>query len=176
MPVTDQGVAKSKDRYHLVPRVLCFITHGAEVLLLKGAPNKRIWPGKYNGLGGHVERGESVHVAALREIREEAGVEVTHLRLRGVITVDTGEAAGIGLFVFTAEAANRAVVPSDEGTLHWVKPDQFSKLDLVEDLPLLLPYVLALPPAAPCFSARYTYTANQQLVIEFFENGALSEP
>lgn len=175
MPVTDQGVAKSKDRYHLVPRVLCFVTHGADVLLLKGAPDKRIWPGKYNGLGGHVERGESVHAAALREIREEAGVEVKNLRLRGVVTVDTGEAAGIGLFVFTAEAVSRDVVPSAEGSLHWVKPAQFPGLDMVEDLPTLLPYVLALPPEAPCFGARYAYTADQQLVIEFFENGASSD-
>ena len=69
MPASDQGVATSQDRYTLVPRVLCFVTSGDEVLLLKGAPGKKIWPGKYNGLGGHVERGESVHAAARREIR-----------------------------------------------------------------------------------------------------------
>jgi 8-oxo-dGTP diphosphatase len=175
MPVADQGVAQSRGRYHLIPRVLCFVTYGEAVLLLKGAPTKRIWPGKYNGLGGHVERGETVHAAARREIREEAGVEVNHLRLRGIITVEAEETAGIGLFVFTAEAASPAVVSSDEGTLHWVKPAEWAALDLVEDLPTLLPYVLALPATAPCFSARYTYTAAQQLVIEFFEDGALLE-
>jgi len=170
MPVADQGAALSQDRYHWVPRVLCFVTSGPEVLLLRGAPGKRLWAGKYNGLGGHVERGESVHAAARREIREEAGLEVSRLRLRGVIAVDAGPTTGIGLFVFTAEAQGRAVKASAEGTLHWARPDQLAELDTVEDLPVLLPFVLARPPEAPCFSARYFYSADQRLVTEFSED------
>jgi 8-oxo-dGTP diphosphatase len=172
MPVADQGVALSQDRYQLVPRVLCFVTSGPDVLLLRGAAKKRLWAGKYNGLGGHVERGESIHAAALREIREEAGLEVSSLRLCGVITVDAGPATGIGLFVFTAEAQGRVVNASAEGTLHWVRPEQLPELEVVEDLPVLLPYVLARTPEAPCFGARYFYSADQQLIIEFFEDSA----
>src|SRR5574341_286884 len=169
MPAAAQGTSKSKDRYHLVPRVLCFVTLGDELLLLKGAPTKKIWPGKYNGLGGHVERGESVHAAARREIREEAGMEVKDLRLRGVITIETGEPAGIGLFVFTATALDRAFHPSAEGTLEWTLIHRIAELDTVEDLPLLLPHVFAMPPDSLCFSARYTYDADDRLVIEFFD-------
>ncbi|HLB48576.1 MAG TPA: NUDIX domain-containing protein, partial [Anaerolineales bacterium] len=65
MPATDQGIRP--ERYQLIPRVLIFITHGREVLLLKGAPTKRIWASKYNGVGGHVERGEDFISAARRE-------------------------------------------------------------------------------------------------------------
>jgi len=168
MPAIDQGVAQSKDRYHLIPRTLTFVTLGDEVLLLKGAANKKIWPGKYNGLGGHVERGESIHAAAEREIHEEAGLKVDDLRLRGVITIETGEAAGIGLFVFTATAHSREVIPSTEGTLEWIPIDKIAALDLVEDLPILLPRVLAMKPDDPCFSARYSYDAEGKLVMEFF--------
>lgn len=167
MPASDQGVAKSKDRYHLVPRVLCFVTHGADVLLLKGAPTKRIWPNRYNGLGGHVERREGAAAAARREIREEAGLEVRDLRLRGVITIDTGEAAGIGLYVFTAEALSRETVASVEGTLEWVPATRAIELDLVEDLFTLLPRVLAQPDNAPPFSATYHYDDHDRLVIAF---------
>jgi len=174
MPAADQGVALSQNRYQWVPRVLCFVTSGPEVLLLQGAPTKRLWAGKYNGLGGHVERGESVHAAALREIREEAGLEVRGLRLRGVITVDAGPGVGIGLFVFTAEAQGRAVAASAEGTLHWVRPERVAELDTVEDLPTLLPYLFARPLDAPCFGARYYYSADQKLVVEFFEDQALA--
>jgi 8-oxo-dGTP diphosphatase len=172
MPVTDQGVARSRARYQLIPRVLCFVRHDGEVLLLKGSPDKRLWPNQYNGLGGHVEQGESVPAAALREIREEAGLAVRDLRLRGVITIDTGETTGIGLFVFTAEALGRTVTASAEGSLHWVNPADLSALDLVEDLPVLLPRVLALPPEAPCFGAQYAYTADNRLVVEFFDDQA----
>ena len=168
MPAIDQGIAKSEDRYHLVPRVLCFVTLGDEVLLLRGAPGKKIWPGKYNGLGGHVERGESVHAAAEREIREEAGLAVKDLRLRGLITIDTGEAAGIGLCVFTAAALARETLPSAEGALEWVPVGEIAELYLVEDLPALLPRVLAMQPDDPPFGARYHYDAEGRLGINFY--------
>jgi 8-oxo-dGTP diphosphatase len=174
MPAEEQGVALSADRYHLVPRVLCFVMAGDEVLLLRGAPEKKIWPGKYNGLGGHVERGESIEAAARREIREEAGLEVEELRLRGVTTIDTGESAGIGLFVFTARAATRHVVPSAEGTLEWVPLAAVPALEAVSDIPLLLAYHARQAPDAPPFSARYWYDEGGQLMIEFDNAAALA--
>jgi len=167
MPSPDQGVSLSPNRYLLVPRVLIFITVGDEVLLLKGTPDKKIWPGKYNGLGGHVERGESVHAAAEREIREESGLRVRDLRLRGVITVETEEPTGIGLFVFTATALTREVIPSREGALEWIKASEVTELDLVEDLPVLIPHVLAMKDGAPAFSGRYYYDAEGKLRTEF---------
>ena len=50
MGAQEQGVAASRHRYRMVPRVLAFITHGDRVLLIKGAPDKRVWPNLYNGL------------------------------------------------------------------------------------------------------------------------------
>ena len=113
MPQTQAEAA----RYQVIPRVLCLVTSGEDILLLKGAPDKKLWAGKYNGVGGHVERGESVHAAAQREILEETGLVVSDLRLCGVITIDIGANPGIGMFVFTARAATREVTASTEGTL-----------------------------------------------------------
>jgi 8-oxo-dGTP diphosphatase len=168
MPAADQGVAKSKDRYHLVPRTLCFVTSGDEVLLLKGAPHKTVWPGKYNGLGGHVERGESVQAAAEREIHEESGLRVVDLRLRGVITIETGEPTGIALYVFTARALSRETRASAEGDLVWVAKSRLADLDLVADLPALLPRVLGMRPGDPPFSAHYAYEAHDRLKTRFY--------
>ncbi|MBI3761316.1 MAG: NUDIX domain-containing protein [Chloroflexi bacterium] len=167
MPAQDQGVSNSAGRYILIPRTLCFVTHDREVLLIKGAPDKKIFPGRYNGVGGHVERDEDIFSAAIREVREETGLAVTEFRLRGVINIDTGEAAGIGLFVFTARADGREVRASSEGILEWVAFDQVNELDLVEDLPMLLPKVLGMKDDEMPFSARYHYGTHGKLIADF---------
>src|ERR1700752_3236905 len=41
--------------------------------------------GKYNGLGGKLDRGEEVVAGRRREIREEAGLECLSIHLRGTI-------------------------------------------------------------------------------------------
>ncbi len=171
MSKSDQGVRQSEGRYRVVPRTLSFITHGQDVLLLRGAPTKRIWPNRYNGVGGHVEASEDVYTGALREIREETGLEVDGLRLCGIVQVDVGEETGIILFVFRAQARGRTARSSAEGTLEWVPQDRIHEFDLVEDLSELLPRVLAMGPHDPPFSARYHYDAQDKLVITFFPAG-----
>lgn len=136
----------------VIPRVLCFLFSGEEVLLLRHAPDRPDWPCRYNGIGGHVEPGEDVRSAALREIAEEAGVPVTDLRLRGVIHVaPSGAEPGVMLFVFTAQALSRDVRPSDEGTPVWVPLREISAVDVLEDVPVILERVLAMGPDAPPF-------------------------
>ena len=167
MTQSDQGVEKSANRYKAVPRTLCFITHGDEVLLLRGAPTKRIWPNQYNGVGGHVEADEDICTSAVREMREETGLDVADVRLRGILNIDAGQETGIIVFVFTAQARGRDVRPSPEGALEWVKRDRIVELNLVEDLPVLLPRVLAMRPDNPPFFARYYYDEHERLVIAF---------
>ena len=116
-----------------------------------------------------MERREGPAAAARREIKEEAGLAVTDLRPRGTVVIDAGEAAGIGLYVFTAQATRRAAVASGEGTLEWVPLSRVQEFDLVEDLFTLLPHLFNLPPNAPPFSAVYYYDAQDKLVIQFDE-------
>ena len=77
MPSADQMVLS--DRYTIIPRTLIFLICGKNVLLLKGALNKRLWAGLYNGVGGHIERGEDILTAAQRELQEETGLEEVKL-------------------------------------------------------------------------------------------------
>ncbi|HSD82714.1 MAG TPA: 8-oxo-dGTP diphosphatase [Anaerolineae bacterium] len=169
MPKVDQGIEVSlkRQRYTVIPRTLVFITRDDRVLLLRGAPTKRIWANKYNGIGGHVERDEDVYAAAQREVREETGLEVEELRLAGLINIDGDQSTGIMLFVFTATARSGDLIPSEEGTLAWIARDQLTQIDLVEDLPVILPRALELPPAAPPFFAHYHYDEQEHLVIRF---------
>ncbi len=167
MPAADQGIKKSKDRYSLIPRTLSFITHGADILLLKGGPHKKIWANKYNGVGGHVEAHEDVATSAKREIAEETGLTIPDVALCGIVNITTGENQGIIMFVYRAEATTRTTVASEEGALSWIPIAEIDNYPLVEDLKIIIPK--ALEPTRPQrpFSAIYTYDAQDQLVITF---------
>ncbi len=165
MPVQDQGVFP--ERYSIIPRVLVFARRGEAVLLLKGAPTKRLWANQYNGVGGHVEAGESVLAAARREFLEETGLELTDAHLAAIVMIDTGQPTGIGMYVFSGTAAAGEPQAGPEGALEWVAPQDLASLPLVEDLPVLLPRVLAWQPGEPVIFARYFYTPKNALVVEF---------
>jgi 8-oxo-dGTP diphosphatase len=162
----DQGLSISRQRYQVTPRTLCFLRHGDDVLLLKGAPHKRIWANRYNGLGGHIERGEDVMAAALREVREEAGLAPGNLRLSAVVHVDGGDPLlGVLFFVFTGRVEDTTVRESPEGTLEWHSLANLPVSQMAPDLPVILPRVLALPPEAPPLFLSYGYDENDQLLI-----------
>ena len=169
MSKTDQGIDVSLklQRYTVIPRTLVFITRGDQVLLLRGSTGKRIWADKYNGIGGHIERDEDIYSAAMREVREETGLEVEDLRLVGLINIDGDQPTGIMLFVFTAQSRSGEPIPSEEGALEWIARDQLAQIDLVEDLPTLLPRAIDMPPGALPFFAHYSYNDQEQLLIRF---------
>lgn len=167
MHAKEQGLTPT--RYLFIPRVLIFVRSGDEILLLKGAPDKPIWPNRYNGIGGHVERGESIHQAALREIVEETGLVVSDLTLRGIAAIDANDPAlGVLLFIFTAQTASRKTNPSPEGELAWFAIDSLPTAEeMVADLPVIIPIVLAPTPiSGRLFFARYWYDSAGTLRIE----------
>jgi len=143
------------------------LRRGDSFLLLKGAPTKRLWANKYNGLGGHVEKGEDILSAAKRELLEETGL-TSELWLCGILIVDAGE-QGIALYFFIGDCPQGDPAPSTEGLAEWIPFDQISMLPVVEDLPVLLAKIRTMKRGDPPFSARSYYDDHESLVVEFAE-------
>ncbi len=160
MPPTPLNDAR---RYTVIPRTLIFLYRGDEVLLLRGAATKRLWAGKYNGIGGHIEAGESPLESARRELREETGLEA-ELTLRAVIHVTFPHPPGVMLFVFVGEAPPAAQPrPSHEGTPEWIAVQARERVQLVDDLPWLLPRILR---PGPLLFLRYFFDEEGDLIIK----------
>jgi 8-oxo-dGTP diphosphatase len=132
---------------------------------MQGAPSKRLWAGKYNGLGGHVERRESVLASARRELLEETGL-TADLWLCGTLLVDAGE-IGICLFIFIGESIQGSIQGSKEGMPEWVHLERLASLPVVEDLPVLLGHIHRMRQGDPPFCARSYYDERGKLKVIF---------
>ena len=184
MQANEQGVREpGRRRYQAIPRTLLLITHRdpntqlpdspyidrRDLLLLKGAPTKRLWANRYNGLGGHVEANEDILSAGQRELVEEAGLTDVTLTLRGVINIDTGADAegprpGVLLFVLVGETQVRAVKSTDEGTPEWIPLSQLDDYPLLDDLYAVIPLALG---SGPIFYGHYWPRADGSMSYSF---------
>jgi 8-oxo-dGTP diphosphatase len=171
MGANEQGAHATQGRWLTIPRTLCFVFNGDDVLLMKRAAHKRVFPNRYNGVGGHIEHDEDPLTSAKREIHEETGLDVFHLRLCAVYNIDSGAESGILLFVFTGYSESREITENDEGTLHWIPRSDILSYDLVEDIPTILQRIFNMPPdnASPFF-VHVSYDADDQIVMRFAED------
>ena len=167
MGANQQGADATQNRWLTIPRTLCFVLNGSDILLMKRAPHKRVFPNRYNGVGGHIERYEDPLTSARREIFEETGLSVHDLRLCAIYNIDAGASTGIVLFVFIAQSESRDVIANDEGTLHWIPQANLLEYDLVEDLPIILPRILAMDTSTDPFFVHVSYDKNDQIQMFF---------
>lgn len=100
--------------------------------------------GKYNGLGGKMLRGEDAATCMIREIREEAGIEVNAMRLRGTINWTNFGPKGedwMGFIFLVTEFAGKPFEANDEGPLSWVRVDEIASLPMWDGDRHFLPLV-----------------------------------
>jgi 8-oxo-dGTP diphosphatase len=133
---------------------LTFVVNGDDVLLLRRPMTSDRFPGLWNGIGGHVDVGECVRAAARREVREEAGIELEELSLRGVVHETGLVGAAHALFVFVARTDEREVYSPEGQELAWQAIEKLDALPIVHDVDVLLSRALS---AKDPFFAVETY-------------------
>lgn len=123
---------------------------GSRVLLVHRTREGDLHQGKYNGLGGKLEAGEDVVSCLVRELREEAGIEATSLRLRGTISWPGFGAGGedwLGFIFLVDTFTGTAPDSNEDGPLEWVELDRLGELPMWEGDRHFLPLVFGDGPA-----------------------------
>ena len=121
---------------------LCFLRYGDEILMLhrRFPPNQGLW----NGVGGHIEPGETPQQAVIREVMEETGYQLEEACFVGLLTWEGFEIPPGGLPIFTAEVPHRDFISNNEGDLAWVSADwACSSPEVVDNIRIFLPHILA---------------------------------
>ncbi len=103
-----------------MPAASCAILYReGRILLGKRSPHRRLCPNCWDVIGGHVEAGETIEQALLREVEEEIGLTPTGYRLIETIVADSGPAI-CHMFVVTEwRGGEPAMRGSEHSALRW---------------------------------------------------------
>ena len=118
--------------------VLCLVHKDGYYLLQNRV--KKDWRG-YTLPGGHIEKGESIVDAVVREMREETGLTILHPHLCGVKQFPI-EGGRYLVFLFETEEFLGELHSSEEGEMHWVSREALHSVDLVHDFEDLVEVML----------------------------------
>ncbi len=110
--------------------------------------------GKWNGLGGKFEEGESPEDCAIREVLEESGLTIKNPKLHGFISFPLFDGKEDWyVFVFTADNFKGNIIDSPEGKLEWIENNKVTGLNLWEGDKIFLDWLYQ----DKFFSAKFVY-------------------
>jgi len=134
---------------------LCYVIDKDKTLMLHRIKKKNdVHEGKWNGLGGKFEHGETPEECVIREVKEESGLLIKDPKMHGFITFPMFDGKKDWyVFLFTAREFNGKLIDSHEGKLEWIPNDQLLKLNLWEGDGIFLPWLLE----DKFFSAKFIY-------------------
>ena len=112
---------------------LCYIRHENNYLMLfrnkkKDDPNE----GKWIGVGGKFEPGETPDDCMLREVREETGLKLQSWHFCGVIHFVSDEWEDEDMYLYRAETADAELPSCEEGELRWIPEEELMELPMWE--------------------------------------------
>jgi 8-oxo-dGTP diphosphatase len=136
----------------IIPSTLVYVQHGGQTLMLRKARGHQ--KGKWNGLGGKAEPGETPEACARREVFEESGLTVDALRYRGMIVFPKFDGTHDWYVWIYLATAKGTPVSGSEGELAWVDNDAVLGLNLHEGDRVFWPW---LEQHSRVFSARFVY-------------------
>jgi 8-oxo-dGTP diphosphatase len=116
-----------------------------------------IHEGKWNGLGGKFEAGETPEECVVREVYEESGLSIRNPKLYGLLMFPDFKGNDWYVFVFTATDSSGELIDSPEGKLEWIPDENVLGLNLWESDHVFMPWI----EEGKFFSAKFEYEGDQ---------------
>ena len=134
---------------------LCYIEQNGKYLMLhrtvkENDENKDKWI----GVGGKFEDRESPEECAVREIKEETGLNARKLDFRGIVTFVSDKWPTEYMHLFTCTDFDGDIIKCDEGELEWIDKNDLSGLNLWEGDKIFLRLIAD---KRPFFSLKLEY-------------------
>ena len=138
---------------------LCYVRGDGKTLMIHRVKKENdMHQGRWNGLGGKLEPGETPEECATREIYEESGLRVASLNFKGLLTFPGfANEEDWYAFVFVVREFEGELIDSPEGTLQWIDDAQLYDLDLWEGDRVFLNWL----DKPGFFSAKFIYKNGQ---------------
>lgn len=128
--------------------VICsnvFIRKDGKYLLMKKAANKKYASNKIHPFGGKIEKNENPYEGAVREIKEEVGIDIKNLKLEAVILEKTDEKdlpVNWLIFHFSADYDKGEVNVNEEGEAVYLSEDEIKNADLFPSVKTIINHIL----------------------------------
>ncbi|HNV70560.1 MAG TPA: 8-oxo-dGTP diphosphatase [Candidatus Ozemobacteraceae bacterium] len=143
---------------------LCYLRReGKTLMLFRNKKPQDIHEGKWNGVGGKFEPGETPETCARREILEECGLTAHTLVMKGFLTFPLfAKGEDWYVFVFLVTDFSGELITSAEGHLEWIPNEKVLYLPLWPGDRHFLPFL----DQPGLFSGRFEYVDGQLISHE----------
>jgi 8-oxo-dGTP diphosphatase len=138
----------------MILATLCYVMYDGRTLMVHRTKKANdIHAGKWNGLGGKLEPGETPEECVIREVLEESGLSIQNPKYCGLLIFPAFKGNDWYVFVFTATEFSGGLIESPEGNLDWIPDEKIVDLNLWESDPIFMPWIRE----GKFFSAKFTY-------------------
>ncbi len=151
----------------MILSTVCYIERKGKYLMLHRTKKQNdINKEKWLGIGGKFQDKESPEDCIIREVKEETGLTLNSVKLKGILTFINTICETEYIYVFTSNDFTGKLIECNEGELQWVDKDKVTSLNLWEGDKI---FIEKIKEDTPFFTIKYLYDGDTLLNYDLKE-------